>query len=246
MRIAAITSFLLLLSSISSAQNISFAEWEQESKSNKRLLPQYGHLPKSEQEISADTSYINKIMSMPQFSSRRQASDHMIGLGFQYYYKPDLKTAMYRFNQAYLLDSTNTDIFWGYGAIYMALGNFGIAKEQYEAGLKINPSNPHLLTDMGTWFMQQFHVIKEMPKNDIVKNPEEEARKSMDSAIAYLKRSYADDSKDVNTVFKLSVCYWELNDCANAWKYYDACMNLGGRPITEEYTKDLKRRCKRN
>ena len=35
---------------------------------------------------------------------------------------------MYRFNQAYLLDSTNTDIYWGFGGVYMTLGDFENAK----------------------------------------------------------------------------------------------------------------------
>ena len=64
-------------------------------------------------------------MSQEQFKDdKTAASDYLIKLGFNYMYKRDLKTAMYRFNQAYLLDSTNSDIYWGYGAIYMTLGNF--------------------------------------------------------------------------------------------------------------------------
>jgi cytochrome c-type biogenesis protein CcmH/NrfG len=110
-----------ILSTIALFAQPSFDTWEAESKTNKRLLPRYGYLPKTQEEIKSDSDYIKQMMTLPQFKTRREASNHLIGLGFQYYYRQDLKTAMYRFNQAYLLDSTNTDIFWGYGAIYRHL-----------------------------------------------------------------------------------------------------------------------------
>jgi hypothetical protein len=86
----------------------------------------------------------------------------------------------------------------------------------------------------------------QMPKNDMVKDPKGQGREYMDLAIRYLNKSYNRDPKDVNTVYKLSICYWNIEDCRNAWKYYDEAVALGGRPITEEYTKDLKSRCERN
>ena len=235
-----------LIFTIASLAQPSFDTWEAESKTNKRLLPRYGHLPKTEEEIKSDSDYIKQILALPQFKNRREASNHMIGLGFNYYYRLDFKTAMYRFNQAYLLDSANTDIFWGYGAIYMAFGEYELAMKQYLTGLSIDSTNTHLLTDMGTYYMQQHYVVAQMPKNNLVKEPKAEAKRYMDSALHYLTKSYFLDAKDVNTTYKLSICYWNIEDCNNAWKYYDLTVALGGRPITEAYTKDLKKRCKRN
>jgi tetratricopeptide (TPR) repeat protein len=240
-----ISTMLGLLLTIASFAQPSFDTWEAESKINKRLLPRCGHLPKTQAEIKSDSDYIKQLMASPQFKTRRDASNHMIGLGFQYYYRPDFKTAMYRFNQAYLLDSTNTDIFWGYGAIYMAFGQYELAQTQYLTGLSIDSTNTHLLTDMGTYFMEQYYLMAQMPKNDMVKEPKLEAKRFMDSALHYLTKSYLLDKKDMNTTYKLSICYWNIEDCNNAWKYYDSTVALGGRPITEEYTKDLKNRCKR-
>ena len=240
-----ITIAFLLGFSCSGFAQADFKPWEEESKTNKRLLPRYGHLPKSEGEINNDSAFIKQIMEMPQFKTRREASEHLIDLGFQYYYRPDLKTAMYRFNQAYLLDSSNTDIFWGYGAIYMALGRYDLAKAQYDIGLRIDSNNTHLLTDLATYFMEQFYLMAQMPKNDIVRNPKEQARSLMDSAIFFLNKSYILNPKDVNTVYKLSICHWNIDNCKEAWKYYDEVVVLGGAPITEDYIKDLNKRCKR-
>jgi len=144
---------------------------------------------------------------------------------------------MYRFNQAYLLDSNNTDIYWGFGAVYMTLGQYQKAKKQYEEGLKINPDNTHLLTDYGTYFLWQYATLKPIDK--------EKAMVKLDSAMTYMTKSYNLDSTDQQTVFKLSILYWNKGDCDNAWKYYDECKSLGGQLITEAYTNDLQKECKR-
>jgi len=215
-------------------QQMTNSQWDEEAKTNKRLLPKFGNLPKTEDEKKADNEFIETILSKD--STHRKASDHLISLGFKYLYR-DIKTAMYRFNQAYLLDSTNTDIYWGFGGVYLTLGNYEKAKEQYVAGLSINPQNTHLLTDYATYFMGQYYNLESFSPKDALLN--------LDSAITYMKESYELDPKDQNTIFKLSICYWNKSDCENAWKYYDACKKLGGQVITEDYTSDLKKKCKR-
>lgn len=221
-----------------------FEKWEAESKTNQGLLPRYGLEPKSPAKIKSDSDYVKKIMDLQQFKTRRDASDHLISLGFQYYYKYDFKTAMYRFNQAYLLDPGNTDIFWGYGAIYMALERPDLAKQQYEDGLAIDSMNTHLMTDLATYYMGQYYLAEQMPKNDIVKDPKAFAKTLLDSTLHYLNKSYRLDAKDVNTCYKLSVAYWAADDCTNARKYFDEAKTLGGAPITKEFTQDLEKKCK--
>lgn len=213
------------------AQEMSLQQWNQEAQTNIRLLPKYGQLPKNEHQKNADKEFIEA--TMKQFPDARKASDHLIALGFKYLYK-DIKTAMYRFNQAYLLDSTNADIYWGFGGIYTTLGDFKKAARQYREGLSVAPKNPHLLTDYGTWFMAQSQS-----------NPgdNKQSGELLDSAIYYLEKSYTIDPKDQNTSFKLSAAYFYKGDCKNAWKYWDICTAAGGDPITEDYTEALKKQC---
>jgi tetratricopeptide (TPR) repeat protein len=226
---------LFLLSVTVFAQQISWEEWELESKTDMRLLPKYGNLEKTKKQKKADVIFIETMRK--QDSSFRKASDRFIRLGFYFLFNNDLKAAMYRFNQAYLLDSNNTDIYWGFGAVYMTLGQYQKAKKQYEEGLKINPDNTHLLTDYGTYFLWQYATLKPIDK--------EKAMVKLDSAMTYMTKSYNLDSTDQQTVFKLSILYWNKGDCDNAWKYYDECKSLGGQLITEAYTNDLQKECKR-
>jgi len=186
----------------------------------------------------SDEKFIKETMQQEEFKGNRTlASNQTIKLGFDYLYRGDLKTAMYRFNQAYLLDQTNTDIFWGFGAVYLQLGLNVQAKKQYEEGLTINPKNTHLLTDFGTYFLIQYYGLQSKDKKG--------ADTNLDSAIDYMTKSYLLDNKDQNTTFKLSVCYMLKGDCNNAWRYHDECKALGGSQMTEKYTNDLMKKCKR-
>ena len=215
-------------------QKMTSEKWNEEANTNIRLLPKYGHIPKTDAQKKSDRDFIET--ALKQDTTNRKASDHMVRLGFSYLYR-DIKTAMYRFNQAYLLDSTNTDIYWGFGGVYMTLGDYSKAEKQYREGLSINPANTHLLTDYGTYFMAQYYGLQPIDEKAALIN--------LDSAITYLTKSYKLDPTDQNTTFKLSICYWNNGACDNAWKYYDICKESGGQPITEDYTKELKNKCKR-
>jgi tetratricopeptide (TPR) repeat protein len=232
-------TIFIFISTTSFGQQMKVSPLEEEAKTNKRLLPRYGLLPKTEREMAADKDFIAETMKQPQFNGdNRAASNHLIKLGFNYLYKQDLRTAMYRFNQAYLLDSTNTEIYWGYGAFYMTLGNYEEGKKHYNHGLSIDPKNTHLLTDYGTYFLSQYYGLNEA-------GHESDAMTNLESAITYLNKSFTIDNKDQNTAYKLSVCYWIKDDCEKAWLYYDNCKELGGQPITHEYTTALKGKCKK-
>ena len=233
-----LTITIALFALTSFGQLMTSDDWEEQSKTNMRLLPKYGHRQKTDKQKELDEKFINETMNQEQFNgNRRAASNHLIKLGFTYLYRRDVKTALYRYNQAYLLDSTNTEIYWGYGAFFMTIGNYAEAAKQYKEGLTLDPKNTHLLTDYGTYFMAQYYGLQPIDEKGALSN--------LDSAITYMTKSYQHDKTDMNTTYKLFICYWLKGDCDNAWKYYDECKALGGQPITEKYTKDLKKKCKK-
>ena len=195
-------------------------QWNEEEKTNIRFLPKYGYVEKTAEQLNADSVFIQA--ALPKFPSKRLASEHLVELGFKYIYH-DVRTAMYRFNQAYLLDSTNSDIYWGFGGVYMILEDYPRAKEQYEEGLSRDSLNTRIMTDYGTYFMTQGMT---------------------DSAIRYLSRSYVSDSTNQNTSFKLAASYYYKEDCKNAVYFYERCKSLGGQPLTKEFVDDLQTKCK--
>ncbi|WP_285056600.1 tetratricopeptide repeat protein [Pedobacter ginsengisoli] len=207
---------------------INYNAWQEEAKTNIRLLPKYGNLPKNEQQKEADNKLISRYEK--QEGTRHKGSELLINQGFKYLYNGDIKTAMYRFNQAWLLDSTNTDIYWGYGSVYFYLKQYQLAMEQYDEGLRINPENSKIITDKATLHMIAYQMNNEASK--------------LKEAITLFNKSYALDQKNQNTLFKLSVSYFLDNNCKKARLYYDECVKLGGEPITPEYTQALNEKCK--
>lgn len=228
-----LTLTILFFASTVFGQQMTLEQWNEEARTNIRLLPKYGHVKKTEELKRLDKEFIER--ALKEDTTNRKASNRLIRIGFNYIYE-DIKKAMYRFNQAYLLDSTNTDIYWGFGGVYMTLGDYEKAEQQYKEGLSLNPNNTHLLTDYGTCFMAQYLALQLID--------EEKALIYLEKAITNILQSYKLNPTDQNTIFKLSVCYWNKGDCDNAWKYYNIFKELGGRLISEAYIEELKKKCK--
>jgi tetratricopeptide (TPR) repeat protein len=220
---------LFLVCSLSvRAQSSRFTIWEQESKDDIRMVPEYGNVKKTSEQIEADKVLIAD--EIKENGTREKASEALINVGFDYMYKGNLKTAMSRFNQAWLLNPKNENAYWGFGSVYFMLGNDGEALKQLNRGLDVNPNSSNILTDVATIYMGRY--ANSQHKSDI------------DKALDLFNKSYKIDPSNQNTLFKLSAAYFFMNDCTNAILYYNKCMKLGGKPVTQEYTDALKQHCK--
>lgn len=227
------TIIILVLSITSFGQTLTFEDWQNEAISNKKLLPKYGELEKTKKEKKSDKEYEKEIMKL--FSSKEEASDHMIDLGFQYLYKGDLRTAMYRFNQAYLLNNNNSNIYWGYGAVYMAFGRFDLSQEQYEEGLRLDNANDNILIDYGTTYLAEFY--------DYFQTDNIKANEMLDKAIEKLLLAYEINPENANSSYKLSICYLYKENCIKANDYLSTSENLGNPNITDAFKLELEEKC---
>jgi tetratricopeptide (TPR) repeat protein len=218
----------ILFSNSLQAQKTTYSEWKEEAKTDIALLPKYGGAEKTNDQKKADSVLISTAIAEKR--TPREASDYFVKLGFDYLAKGDSKTAMYRFNQAWLIDAKNENVFWGYGGIYFSFGDHEQALLQYTEGLVINPKSANIMVDMATIGMSRFSKNKDLNE--------------LNSSISLLKRAYEIAPTNQNLLFKLSVCYFFQDDCINALKYHDECVKLGGKPITASYTAGLKAKCK--
>ncbi len=226
--------FILLCSSLSSlAQEYSLKSWQNEARKNKEMQPEYGNLKKNTEEIKADNIFVNNIVESGK--SKSEGASEMIRIGFDYLYKGDLKTAMLRFNQAYLLHPKNSQIYWGYGAVYKTLGAYDLARAEYDKGLVINPTSTPILTDYGTTHLGDYYAT--------IRSDYKLAKAHLSKARKKLLEAYSFDSKYINTTYKLSIIYLYDKDCENAKKYLKETRELGGQPITKEYLTDFNLRC---
>jgi tetratricopeptide (TPR) repeat protein len=218
---------LIVLPIASFAQQISYSGWKKQAKNEINMLPEYGNISKNQDQLIADKEFIKTCLE--QDVTHRKASDHLVSLGFSYLQRGDIRTAMLRFNQAWLLDNKNENAYWGYGAIYGAFNDFSTAMLQYDKGLAINPESSVILTDKATLYFLEYQRDSEKAK--------------LINALNLLKTSYGIDPHNANTLYKLSICYFLNNDCANAWKYYNECAATPGNSIAEDFTTALKKQC---
>ena len=88
---------------------------EQDCPQGINLLPMYGRVQKCDEQLQDDDQFI--IECDKHFANRAQATRFHIDKGWSYFYQNDLDMAMKRFNQAWLLDSTDADVYWGFGNV---------------------------------------------------------------------------------------------------------------------------------
>ena len=118
-----ITSILFLLFTlISQGQNkIELEQIQIAGRHN--LVPMYGkpYIEKDIRYIEADNKFLETIDK--DFDSRTNAAIKYVHLGYNYFYKGDLKSSMKRFNQAWLLDTSNAGIYFGFWLIQNVLNS---------------------------------------------------------------------------------------------------------------------------
>ena len=106
---------------IDTKSNIAYAQ-------NINLLPKYGLAQKNEVHLAADKKYLAEMDELFN-GNREKASETVAKRGWQFLRQgqrfsneEDVKTAMKRFNQAWLLDNKNGTALWGMAAIRCNLG----------------------------------------------------------------------------------------------------------------------------
>src|SRR5258706_14543355 len=95
--------------------------------------PMYGEVSKSDEYKKADDDF--KKECLEQFKTIDSSVFVQIDHAWRYYYHNDLKTAMKRFNQAWLLNPEFPDSYFGFAAIMETQGNKTEPKRFYEMGL---------------------------------------------------------------------------------------------------------------
>ncbi|WP_173467492.1 hypothetical protein [Fibrobacter succinogenes] len=93
-------------------------------------IPEYGNQPKSPEMLQADQQFLNTVKGKEQ-----QAFDHMMNVGWSFFKRGDIGTAIKRFNQAWLIDSTRYESYWGFAAAEGRLNNLETSKHYYEKAL---------------------------------------------------------------------------------------------------------------
>ncbi|MGM5629528.1 hypothetical protein O2K51_01400 [Apibacter raozihei] len=231
----------LFASLLTKGQVVSLDDWDEIAKTDVRLLPKYGNIKKNNDQKNIDWEFIKEVMEIDAFKGNRNlASDYYIQLGFEQLSKDDLKTAMYRFNQGYLLDSLNSNIYLGYGAVFLKVKNIEKAKNEFLAGLHINSEHPDLLANYADCLIHQYFLISDFP---LSQKQRENSFLYVDSALDYLNRSYQINPNNSFTLSKLTMAYYIKEDCTQSLKFYDEYKKSKQKFLDSEFINILEKTC---
>ncbi len=163
-----------------------------------------------------------------QFKDRREAAKFYIDRGWGYFYENELDTAMMRFNQAWLLDSLNADVYWGFGNIVgLRDKKFQESLTYFRKSLKMNPNNPRVWESAATSYGQLFFETKDASL--------------LNQSIGHLKTAVALEPS-ARTYAQLTAAYSYFVQKDSARKYLKITDKLDPTAINPEVRKILSNR----
>ncbi len=178
----------------------------------------YGGLKKCDEQLEIDKDFLVDCDKV--FKDRSEATQHHIDKGWEYFYKNDLDTAMMRFNQAWLLDSTNADIYWGFGNILGMQQKFSESLRFFEKSLALNSNNSKVWQCSATSYGQLFFQSKDI--------------KLLNKAIDNWKKSVSIDPTNAEAYAQLTAGYSYFNQKDSARKYLAITDRLDPKAINPE------------
>lgn len=215
-----ITLFYLLFFMLVAADTFSLAESARGRAIDQQ--PMYGGLDRNSYPKLKKGDEILVAGVVKEWGTREKASQAFVEEGIKFYQQDDYSTAMKRFNQAWIIDPNNPDVFWGFSIIYHDEKNLAEAKKMIDKALDLNLSNPTALADAG-----RIYALFAFAKNDVdEKTKQYSAKKSDELYEDTLKRApgngYIYDSW-------ANALYYE-GDYARAWEKINQARQVGYTP----------------
>jgi tetratricopeptide (TPR) repeat protein len=190
-------------------------------------LPMYGEMDREADPLlkEADRQLIEG--ATKEFGSRKNASAAFVNTGFSYYYRNELDRAMRRFNQGWLLNPNNPQVYWGFASVLHDKGEYCEAKDMIEKALPLNPpDNRGFYPDAGriyTLCAVNNPTLPSADKGKLIEQSEMLYRngEKTEPGKAYLYMSWA------------SAYYWR-GEYENAWKMVKKHREAGGKTRSDD------------
>ncbi len=119
-------------------------------------IPMYGGESITELSRTLNDKFIENIrtQSIPagDFKDMKDAAAYYVSRGWDFFRNGDYTTAIRRFNQAWLLDETNADVYWGFADWYGVKNEYEKSVEMFEKSLSLNPDNPEVMSDLSVTY----------------------------------------------------------------------------------------------
>ena len=114
---------------------------------------------------------------------------------------------MMRFNQAWLLDRTNADVYWGFGNLLGMKGQYKESISLFKKSISLNAKNALVWEAGSISYIQVFFKTQNL--------------KQLDTCIIYLKEAIKLDNKNAGLFAELATAYSYFYQKDSARKYME-------------------------
>jgi tetratricopeptide (TPR) repeat protein len=115
--------------------------------------PIFYRTQKTIKQADAEREFVEKIENSK--ISKEEAVDFYITRGWYFYHRNSLDTAMLKFNQAYLLDTENPDVYWGMGCIMGKREQTNNAIDLFKKGLQKDKDHTMLMMHLSSAYVEK-------------------------------------------------------------------------------------------
>jgi len=151
-------------------------------------IPMYNEDKISEYQKNINDKFIEEIKSLikekkTEYKNLKEVADHYMQVGWDFFVKKDYSMAIKRFNQAWLLDPTNPEIYWGFGNYLGVNENFEKSIIMLKKSIEMGSNNIKVYEDLAkSYNMNGFKKFSE-GKNELLKPNLESAIDIIENAI---------------------------------------------------------------
>ncbi|MBC7863790.1 MAG: tetratricopeptide repeat protein [Bacteroidia bacterium] len=184
--------------------DVNVNKWNEANNTN--LKPMYDNMNRTSEQRLSDQKFIETMME--DSGDKTIAAKKMANRGWYYFFHNVIDTAMFRFNQSWLMDSTYAESYFGFAAIREYQGLNKEAEQFYQLAYK------HDNTDtLSEKILHKIAGIKEQQKDTL-------------ALITAFRRAYNKFPNDGSATGKLGFFYSAINKPDSAIKYYNITIEL--------------------
>lgn len=188
--------FVFLLLALESVFSFALAQ-------DANLQPKYGLLPKNEAQKAADAKFLASIDTDYQ-ANRKRAAEEVSARGWLFLRQGNVPDAMRRFNQAWLIDSSNGSALWGMASIQSGSG-------QLSESLKLFSEAESLLggdIDLAADYAKTLGIAGAQTRNSTLLN----------DAFARFARVHQKAPEHTLNLQNWAITFFYMGNYAEAWK----------------------------
>ncbi|MFA5177575.1 MAG: hypothetical protein WC440_05475 [Candidatus Omnitrophota bacterium] len=164
--------------------------------------------------------------------------------GWKAYYQGDLNTAIKRFNQAWMFDRENYEVYWGFGLIMGRRASQEAPETSLKESIRFlqiangkNPKNGRIIGDLAfSHTLLGYYYKSEQKKN-------KEAEEQFEKAGKLFADAFMADPKYPPTVANWSVFYFYTGDFIKAKSKAEDAVKMGYK-FSPDYINDLEKHIK--